>query len=279
MKKIKNSLLCCLLLFTLNHCASTAQSNLEDARFSLDQGDYQAAIDAATKAIAADSSLVEAYRLLGDAQFGLSGVDLLDIEKEVVDLSGADTGFAAVAAILPVFTTTTDSDAALAHISDAIATLESTPGIDVTDVTNDTQLAAAAFDLAVMLTVDQYSIGVYKSGFSSSSDTLTVSGITDADTATAKVDLTKFDNYFNSSGVTKTFIDSVRQVFWMLEDFPANSGFKTAVFQAFVGCELKPDTFAPATEVPTAGVATCADLNPDNQATSTQDKYDQDTTE
>lgn len=278
MKKTKNFLLCCFLLSALNHCATTAQSNLEEARFALDEGDYQKAIDAATKAITADPNLTEAYRIKGDAQFSLSGIEFLEVEKGIVDLAGANNDFAVIATSFPSFTTAAEADTAMAHIRDAITTLTLTPNIDDADVTDNTHLAAAAFDLALMLTIDQYAIGIYNANVNIGSNTTPdVTGIDATDAENAMNDLIAFDDFFISSGIDETFVNNVRQVFWILENLSASEGFTTAEYQALVGCQLDPDNFAPATAVPTAGVADCNAVNPTSQSTTIKDQYNDNT--
>lgn len=275
MKKIKISLLCCLLLFTLNHCALTADSALEDARFALDEGDYQEAIDAAQKAVDADSTSVEAYRLLGDAYFGLSGLNFLTLEKSIVDLQNStDPDFSVIADALP---DVSDVSSLLANLRTAITTLQSTPGIDGTSATSNTKLAETAYDLALMEVIEQYAVGVY--GSNQKTGVLDVTLISQAQSDEALADSIAFDNEFILAGVssTKDFISSIRQTYCMLKDLSGTStDFTLAEYQALVGCQLDSTNFNPA-NIAGSGVATCSALNPDTQSTAVTDCYSTDT--
>lgn len=249
--KIKHFIIFLPLLMMAN-CASEADSNLENAQFALDEGDYDRAIELATDAIAEDSSNIAAYRLLGSALFGRSGVDFLDMTEAILDLGDdAEANFLAIANALP-------ADGSSDDLRAAIAALETAPGITDETIT-DEELADTAFDMAFMKAIEHYSLGVYGSTFHTDLD---VTQITDEQAAQAQDNLVDFDNNFVASGVDETedFLSEIRQTFCILEGITAAEGFTTAEYQALVGCQLDPDDFDPTTV--TADVASCAALEP-----------------
>lgn len=265
--KIKNTILCVSLMFLAAHCASEADSTLEEAQFELDQGNFDEAIELALDSIAEDDTNVNAYKILGSAFFGRSGLDFLDLEQGLLNLEDDDeTNFTSIANVLP-------EDGNMEDVSSAIAALEAAPGIDATTIADEV-LADTAFDLAFIQTIEHFAIGIYSSGFFGTFD---VSGISDLDAALALTDLVNFDNTFVASGVDseESFLNEIRQTFCILEPITAAEGFTTAEFQALVGCQLEPDTFDPSAI--TADIATCADLNPDTQTAGITACYDTDT--
>lgn len=266
--KLKNTILAVAMALLTSHCATQGDSAVEDAQFALDQGDYETAIELAIDAIAAEPDNINGYRILGSAYFGRSNVEFLDVEGGILDLD-EDTAenFAAIADVLP-------NDGSLGDLRLAIEALEAAPGIDAASIADET-LADAAFDLALMQTIEHYALGVYGSNFKTSFD---VTAITDAQAAAAQADLVDFDNFFVGSGVSEDedFLNEIRQTFCLLEPITAGEGFTTAEFQALVGCQLQPDSFDPTTV--TVDIANCAALNPDGQTAGVQACYDEDTT-
>ncbi|MBI2339435.1 MAG: hypothetical protein HYU99_03570 [Deltaproteobacteria bacterium] len=265
--KSKNIVLCTVLALLTAHCANQGDSASEAAQFALDQGDYETAITLATNAITGDPDNVTAYRILGSAYLGRSNIDFLDVEEGILDLD-EDTAenFSAIADVLP-------ANGNLADLRLAIEALEAAPGI-TDDSLGEGVLADAAFDLALMQTIEHYALGVYGSNFKTSFD---VTDITAAQATQAQGDLVDFDNFFIGSGVAsdEDFLDEIRQTFCMLEPITAGEGFTTAEFQALVGCQLEPTSFDPTTV--TADIATCAALDPGSQTAGVQACYDEDT--
>lgn len=255
--------------FLLSHCASDLESNLECARFSLDQSDFDSAITCGTAALAADTENAIAARLLANAYLGRSNIEYLDLAEGLTDLATTtETNFRAIADVLP-------TDGRLSDLRSAITTLESLDDIDDSSFTDDS-LADAAFDLAIMQMIEHFAIGVYESNYFTSLD---VSGIDDTDTARVLDDLIDFDNRMIASGVeaSESFIPEVRQSFCILEPLSAGSGFTTSEYRAFVGCQLStnPDSFN--TAAIDAGIATCNAVNPTAQSAAVQACYNTNT--
>jgi hypothetical protein len=253
------------MLVLLSGCASSFSSGLEDARFELDQGNYAAAISAAGDALAAQPGNVEATRILASAYFGRSGLDFLDLASGTIDLNNSsDPNFAQIADALPnPNTTTVDLD----DVRSAIVALEGLTGIDDALIT-DEGLADAAFDLALMQSIEHFVLGVYRSDYYDGNDNtvVDVTGVTDADRAIVQADLVAFDNRLIGSGVeaTESFIGEIRQTFCILEPISAGEGFTLAEFQALVACELSTDSAAVDTTIFTADIANCAVLDPND---------------
>lgn len=251
-------------------CASSEIANLEEAKFALDQGNYSEAISKATAAISEDSSNVEAYRILASAYFGRSGLDFLDIAEGITDLQNSGvSNFQQIADVLP------SSGVTLSDLRAAIETLEDIPGITATS-TEDEGLQDAAFDLAIMQTVEHFALGVYGSGFFGTFDP---TGISDSNRSSVQEDLINFDNRFILSGVDsgEDFISEIRQTFCLLEPLSAGEGFTTSEYQAFVGCELSDDPATFDTTAIDADLANCAALDPDGQGADVTACYDTNT--
>jgi len=261
----------CVLLSSA--CASSEMANFEAAKFALDKGNYTEAINKATTALNADSTNIEVARVLASAYLARSGIDFLDLAEGMVDLAnGSGTNFSQIAALLPTANATTESD-----LRAAIEVLKALDG--VTDATiSDEGLADAAFDLAVMQTIESFSIGVYGSG--QKTGTLDVTNISSTDRNNVQNDLVDFDSRFIGSGVDSTegFLDEIRKTFCVLKPISNTEGFTLGEYQAYVGCQLSssPDTFN--TTVLTSGtVANCSAIDPDSQSTSVQSCYDTNT--
>lgn len=238
-------------------CAPAVLGNIEEARFCLDDSDFDCAISNATTALADDPTNVEAARILASAYFGRSGLDYFDLAEGMLNLAdSADPNFAQIANVLP-------DDGSLSDLRLAITTLEALTGVDDADLTDEAdeeQLADAVFDLSLMQMVEHFSIGVYASAFKSG--TMDVTGITAAQAADVLDDLLDFDNRMLASGVdTDTaFLSEVRQTFCILEPLSAGDGFTVTEYQALVGCQLETATFNPVAI--DAGIANCAVLDP-----------------
>ena len=257
-----------LLLILAVGCATHGDSTVANAQFALDAGNYDEAITLATEAIAEGATDTEVYHILGSAYFGRSGLDFLDLEEAILNLTNDDTGnFRAIANALP-------SGGSLADLRLAIESLEAAPGI-TGDALGEGALADAGFDMALMKAIEHYALGIYGSSYHTSLD---VTAITDAQATLAQADLISFDDNFTASGVSSTedFIGEIRQTLCILEPISAAEGFTAAEFRALVGCQLDPDNFDPLTV--TADVAGCAVLAPGSQTASVQACYDVNTT-
>jgi hypothetical protein len=66
-------------------CASSAQEDLEIARFALDSGDWDTAIEHASAVLSEDSSDVDASLLLASAYAGKSGIEVVDVFSRLAD--------------------------------------------------------------------------------------------------------------------------------------------------------------------------------------------------
>lgn len=259
MKYFKAVFLC--LLFV--SCASSETSSYEEAKFSLDAADYDAAITAGLEALAENPDNVLAARVVASAYLGRSGIDYLDLAEGITDLqNGTVTNLQQIGAVLP-------ATATMADVRSAIETLEGLTGIGETTITNE-DLQDAAFDLGLLMVIEQFAIGWYNSN--EGADT---SGISDDNAADVQADLVSFDNRLVSAGMDsgEDFIAEVRQTFCILEPISAGSGFTTAEYQDFVACELADDS----STVVTTTVANCNAINPDNQTAGVQACYDEDT--
>lgn len=267
MKLIKTVLTLVLAVSFLN-CASTEISNLDDARFALDKGDYTTAITKATNAVNADSTNIEAARVLASAYLGRSGVDYLELAQTVVDLSNnisntvnsTNNPFTAFADALP--TTITLSD-----LRSAIATLEALSGIDDATIA-DEGLADAVFDLALMQTIEMYAIGIYGSNYNTSLD---ATQITSTQSDAVQADMVAFDNRLIGSGLdsTESFLSDLRRTFCMLEPLSASAGFTLTEYQALVACQLSTSPATVNTSAIDAGIANCSVFDPSAAAVDT----------
>jgi hypothetical protein len=242
-------------------CAPDGLGNLEEARFCLDDSNFECAITNATNALSADTTNVEARRILASAYFGRSGLDFLDLAEGMLNLADSDDpNFGQIAAILP-------DDGSLDDLRLAITTLEALTDVDEADLSDEEaqeQTADAVFDLSLMQMVEHFAIGVYASAFKTG--TMVVGGITAAQADNVEDDLLDFDNRMLATGVDSdtTFISEVRQTWCILEPLSAPDGFTVTEYQALVGCQLEPTTFNPVAI--DAGVANCAALDPANVA-------------
>lgn len=271
MKTLSRFVLLLVCVLSFYHCAADLDSEIENAKFDLDNGDFDSAIIHASNALDADPGNVQAASLLAAAYFGRSNIDFLDIAEVVVDLGESDDeeSFQLVADALP-------ADGSLTDLRLAIETLESLTGVDTSTISNE-ELADAVFDLGLMQIIEQYAIGVYQSGFKS--DALDVTDITSEGAADALEDLREFDGRMVATGTAtdESFITDVRQTFCILEPISAGEGFLLAEYQALVGCQLvdDPDTFD--TTALTADIANCDAINPDSQTAAVQSCYDENT--
>jgi hypothetical protein len=246
-------------------CAGTETSNLESARFALDREDYTSAIVSATAALAADSTNIEAARVLASAYLGRSGISYLDLAEGILDLSESSvTNLSQIADVLPATATMSD-------VRSAIVILSAVDGIDAATIT-DEGLADAAFDLGILMVIEHFAIGVYSSNQKVSLD---VSLMDDTDRSNVQADLVSFDNRLVASGLdaTESFLSEIRQTFCILEPISAAEGFTLAEYQDYVGCQLSAD---PTTFVTTT-VADCDSMTPSSQTAAIQACYDVDT--
>lgn len=269
MKTIKN-IFFVLLVLAQGACASTELGGLEKAKFELDKENYSAAISAATSSLSEDPTNVEAARLLASAYLGRSGIDYFNLAEGITDLqnNNDDSNLVQIAGVLP---TTADMD----DLRSAIETLETLSGIDSATIT-DENLKDAAFDLGIMMVIEHFAIGVYSSDYNTSFD---VTGISDTDKSNVQTDLLNFDNRLIASGLAsdEDFVSEIRQTFCILKDISGESGFTTSEYQAYVGCQLSDDPSSFDTASIDANIADCDAVNPDNQSTTVQSCYDDDT--
>lgn len=90
---IRHLVLCALCSVTIAGCGSALNKDLDDARKSLNAGDYAAAISSATSATVADSTNLEAFLLLCSGYSGQAGVNLLEITKDLTDTTTSTQAF------------------------------------------------------------------------------------------------------------------------------------------------------------------------------------------
>lgn len=250
-------------------CASDFQSNLEQAKFELDAGNYTSAISHATDALSANPGDIETTRILASAYLARSGIDFFDVLEGLVDLQNStETNFQAIANVLPA---TADMD----DLRSAITSLESLTGIDDTSFTNEV-LADAAFDLAIMQVIEHFALGVYGSDFFGTFD---VTDITTAQAAAVQDDLVDFDNRLIASGVdsTEDYIDEIRQVYCILEPLSAGEGFTASELRVLVGCQLDDDPTTFDTTAIDPAIANCLAVDPGSQGATVTACYAEDT--
>lgn len=262
------SVVAAVLCVSFINCASSFTSNLEEAKFDLDQGNFDAAINSAAQALNANPQNVEAARLLASAYFGRSGLDFLDLAEAIIDLDRNDsTAYQQIAAALP-------TSANMDDVRAAVSTLQSLDGIDTAGLDND--IADAAFDLGLMEAIEHFALGVYGANFFTSLDT---SQISSASKDLVQANTITFDNHLVNAGVesTETYVMDIRHTFCVLEPISSGEGFTLAEYQAFVGCQLTPDPDTFDTTAFTADIANCAVINPDDQPADVQTCYAQDT--
>lgn len=244
-------------------CASTENSNFEEAKFSLDAGDYDAAITAGLAALAEDPENVLAARVVASAYLARSGIDYLDLAEGITDLQNSTvSNLQQIGALLP-------ATATMADVRSAIEILETLTGIDGDTIT-DADLQDAAFDLGLIMTIEHFAIGWY-----SSSGGDDVTSITGDDKGSVQADLVSFDNRLVAAGLDsgEDFLSEIRQTFCILEPISTDSGFTTAEYQDFVACQLADD----ASTVTTTTVANCDAINPDSQSDAVEACYEEDT--
>ena len=264
-----------LVALAFTNCASTYTSNYEKAKFELDQGNYTAAITSATAAVADRPGDAAATRILANAYLGRSGIEFLFLAEGMMTLQdSSDPNFDVISTYLP----DTMTSAGLDDLRTAIETLETLDGIDVASI-SDELLADATFDLATMQMIESFALGVYKSDFYGDFP-VAMTGIEDDDRANVQDDLIDFDNRIIASGIAsdEQFIAEVRQVFFILEPLSAGEGFTVSEYRALVRCQLSGEDAADVdTTAYDAGIANCADLEPDSQAADIQACYSTDT--
>lgn len=77
-------------------CASSADQDLEAARFALDSGDWDAAIEHANVVLSEDPANIDASLLLASAYSGKSGVKVVNVFSKVANFVHKDTIFKTV---------------------------------------------------------------------------------------------------------------------------------------------------------------------------------------
>ncbi|MBF0104977.1 MAG: hypothetical protein HQM16_06580 [Deltaproteobacteria bacterium] len=264
MKTLK-LLLTLVLISGITGCATNFASALEDARFALDNENWDEAIEKASDALAADPTSIEAGRLLSNAYFGRSGLDYLDIAEGIIDLetASADSDLERIAAVLPDTVT-------MADLRLAITTLEGFAAISSATsyaAVEDEELADAIFDLGMMQTIEHFAIGVYSSNYFGTFDPSLIT----ADNATSvQSDLVGFDDRLIQSGLDadESYLNEIRKGYCVLANISAAAGFTQGEYQAWVACELSSDPSTVVTITYSAAIANCAALNPEGASSS-----------
>ncbi len=106
-------------------CGSAVNKNLDDARFALDNADYNSAITSAGAATAADPSNLNAFNLLSAGYSGQSGLNLLNLAQVLTDSGNSNTIFATLHTnlVTQIVHTGADYSAGLASLNTGITTL------------------------------------------------------------------------------------------------------------------------------------------------------------
>ena len=289
---MKKMVLCFGFALLLSQCATTYQGNLEEARFALDNLNYEAAETAATKALNEKPGDIEASILLSNAHLGQSNIDFFDLAIEILGLdeSGGANNFRTIALALP-----TNGD--VSDLRLAVSTLQDLDGIDAATITA-TRLADAAYSLGVLQMVEHYARGVYALGFYDA-DGEAINNATMADNledlldegtssnaAIVQNDLLEYDNYLEAVDVdtTQDFVKEVRQTFCVLSllDGDKSDGFNESEYLAYSACNSANVDGANFDDINAVvgtidNIDSCDDLDPDDQAADVVACYDEDT--
>lgn len=262
---IRHLVLCALCSVTIAGCGSALNKDLDDARKSLNAGDYAAAISSATSATVADSTNLEAFLLLCSGYSGQAGVNLLEITKDLTDSTTSSQAFDLVHDTL--LTTMTANGCAigtcLTSLDSAITTL--TTGFTGTIGNYDTYLQKQYyFQLGILQFIQSLGLPTLTAQ-PTAAGTITPTDVTAAINTTVQNDL--IGGYGNLTNTTtgiatdNALAITLSKNYCVLKNASVTagtaSGINLGVLRDLALCQLSP---TPTTEVTTT-VANCAALN------------------
>ena len=241
-----------LLVLPFTYCASTADEDLEKARVALDNAQYDTAITAATAALNADTSNVDAALVLSSAYAGKGGVELTDLMINFLKVSdNKDNEFSVVHDALVASIATEDD---LSNLRSAITTLTDT--LTPTPTATNANFKNYSYQLGILQLIEAFGLGSIKSELKGESTT-TVSRLVAADCNTSQADFIAADANLDGAGFGAT--DDIRSILrenYCVLDKQAGGdgdGFSLAVLRDQVICQLDGETACQAncTVVPT----------------------------
>lgn len=247
-----------ILFFSLllTACATSMNEELELAKFALDRGDWEAAIEHGKNALTEDPSSALAGIYLADGYTGRAGISITKVSAIIADTVTKEDLFDAIHDSL-VITIKDMNDLAL-----AIDTLEH--GVDPDPPTSDRHFIDFYFQLAMLSAIEACGKPVLLSQ-PEIDGPIDVKNITEDVRETVSDDLMIADNYLDQTGVdpSNELFRHIRQTYCVLKNASSSaSGFDLAALRDMVLCQLSPDNGAalPPSSFESPKIGSCNDL-------------------
>ncbi len=258
MNIVGRCIVACLCVATLAGCGASYSTNLEEAQFALDTGDYASAVTKATAALVATPNDFEATMTLSSALAGRAGVDLLTISSSLADTTLTAQIFSTIHNSL--VSVLVGGGQGLNDLRAAITTLTGFGGT----VSNVHQYR---FQLGLLQSVESFALPTMAAQ-PASGGTITATAISGTDATNTQNDFIDADNNLILGGLASTnaLVTTMRKNYCALQLLSAGGGFTTAELQDLTLCQLSSSAVqntltAVAGSFQSGSVATCASFD------------------
>lgn len=238
-------------------CATSMNEELELAKFALDRGDWEAAIEHGKNALTEDPSSALAGIYLADGYTGRAGISITKVSAIIADTATKEDLFDAIHDGLVI--TIKDMD----DLGRAIDTLEH--GVTPNPPTSDRLFIDFYFQLAMLSAIEACG----KPALLSQPEIdgpIDVSNITEDVREIVSDDLAVADDYLDQTGVdpSNELFRHIRQTYCVLKNASSSaSGFDLPALRDMVLCQLSPNNGAdlPPSSFGSPKITSCSDLD------------------
>lgn len=231
---MKCAFIACLLVLTA--CAADdLNEHLENARFSLDKGEFAAAAAEIDAAYAINPQNEEVVLVRASAYAGKAGVDLLELGKKLVDTANESTAFKTIHDTLVGLI----GSGGLDHLRTAVVTLSGyVAAVGQANVLNKTDVYG---NLGVLQSIEGFALSTIAAQ-PATGGTITSADISGAHHSTTENDFLSADNNLLIAGypTTNQLLKTVRKNYCVLKNVSANGTFSLAELRDSTLCQLHP---------------------------------------
>lgn len=241
-------------------CASSSDTGIEEAKFALDSGDWDKAIQSASAVLADDPSNVEAALALAEAYAGRSGITVMKLMTTIADRTKDRDLFDAVQDVA------IDRPTKRVHMGDlgsAIDTLANQ--LKLEPAPKNSLYPDVLFETAVLRIIEAFLTPSYAAQ-PDNEGAIDAENITEDDRARVQDDLLQADNELEAAGVSDSdgLITNMRETWCVLKNLSAPfDGISLSVLRDLVLCQISTDdgNALTAADFESPNITSCSDFD------------------
>lgn len=231
------------LSFAIAGCATSTNADLDKARFEIDRGNWDSAINSASAVQNSNPSNIEAAILLSSAYAGRGGVRIVSVSADIAESENSDNEFKVAhdALLNAIHQSLVGTTTNLDDLRNSVVVLGTT--LDPQPTSDNEYYTDQQYQLGMLETIEAF-------GLSSVTAQPVIDGtITPTDIAQAQSDITvtdmiNADNHLLNGGMEETddLVKNIRKNYCVLQNASVGAtGFDLVALQDLNLCQLTPE--------------------------------------